>query len=112
MNPIYSTAEKVILGLFIIILFFIGIYTIIFLPSFSSPALFSRERNFFLIDINKATDVELCLIPYISPNIARQIIQYRNEVGRIRDINELLKIKGIGGHKLNRLKNYLKKIGN
>jgi hypothetical protein len=107
MNHFYSTSERIILASFIIIIFFIGIYTTIF-PSNSSPDFFYHDRNFFLIDINTASSQELCLIPYISRAIAQEIIIYRQEKGSINDLNELLGLKNIGPAKLKQLKNYIK----
>jgi DNA uptake protein ComE-like DNA-binding protein len=52
----------------------------------------------------------LCLIPYISPNIAQEIINYRQQKGGINNLDELLSIKGIGRAKLKRIKDYLKEM--
>lgn len=107
MNPIYTTSEKVVLGVVIILLFCVSV-VVIFSNDSRTPLLFSQVHNFFLIDINSASLEELCLIPYISRNIAQKIIQYRQEKGYIHDFNELLMIKGIGPATLKRLKDYLK----
>ncbi|MFH1231488.1 MAG: helix-hairpin-helix domain-containing protein [Planctomycetota bacterium] len=107
MKPIYTTSEKVILGLLILLLFCVST-VVIFSKTSKIPALFSHERNFYLIDINTASFKELCLIPYISHNIAYEIIKYRQEKRGINNMDELLSIKGIGRAKLKMIKGYLK----
>lgn len=107
MKPIYTIPEKIILFILIILLFCVSA-VVIFSNASKTPLLFSKERNFFLININSASLEELRLIPYISRNIAQKIIKYRQEKGSIHDVNELLILKDIGPATLKRLKDYLK----
>ncbi|MDI6732537.1 MAG: helix-hairpin-helix domain-containing protein [Planctomycetota bacterium] len=104
---IYTPLQKIILVVLLIILFVISIIPL----DTQIPVLFSREQEFFLININTAGADELTIIPYITYPIANQIIEYRERMGGIKDLNELLVIKGIGEKRLERMKKYLKEIG-
>lgn len=64
-------------------------------------------QNIFPLDINDATMEDLTFIPGIGPKTAKTIIDYRAEYGEIKDLDELLKIKGIGPATLEKLKQYL-----
>lgn len=59
------------------------------------------------IDINKSSFEELESIPGIGPTIALEIIKYRDEKGKIKNIEELINIKGIGKKNLERFKQYI-----
>lgn len=48
------------------------------------------------ISLNKATADELDKLPGVGPALATRIIEYRDKVGRIKDINELKVVSGIG----------------
>ncbi|MEW6026131.1 MAG: helix-hairpin-helix domain-containing protein [Planctomycetota bacterium] len=69
-----------------------------------------HNRDFFLIDLNKATKEELRLIPYVSEAMAQEIIRYRTDKGGLRNTDELSEIKGIGPARLKKMRKYLKKI--
>ena len=64
------------------------------------------ENGIFPIEINKASEEELQLIPDIGPSTAKLIIDYRNEYGSIVSFNELLSIDGIGEKTVLVLKEY------
>ena len=59
------------------------------------------------IPINKADEELLITIPGIGPVLAKRIIEFRKEHGRINAIEELDAVKGIGPAKLEKLKGYL-----
>ncbi len=67
---------------------------------------FSNEESVFPIEINKASEEELQLIPNIGPATAKLIIDYRNEYGSIISFSELLSIDGIGEKTVAVLKEY------
>ena len=64
------------------------------------------ESGIFPIEINRASEEELQLIPDIGPSTAKLIIDYRNEYGSIVSFNELLNIDGIGEKTVLVLKEY------
>ena len=106
MSPNYTISQQVVLGLLIATLATIGLLSTI--KGVNTPRIFSQNPDFFLVNINTATAEELRVIPYISDSIAQEIIRYRQEKGHIKDIDELLNVKGIGPAKLKRMKKYLK----
>jgi len=59
------------------------------------------------ISINTATEAELANISYISYDLARQIVKYREQVGAITSFDQLLVLKGLPSGKIDRIKLYL-----
>ncbi len=49
-----------------------------------------------LLRINRASEKELLALPGVGPALARRIIAYRDEMGRIANFADLDKISGIG----------------
>lgn len=59
------------------------------------------------IDLNEAEIDELMAIPGIGFETAREIIQLREKKGGFKNLEELLKIRGIGKKKLEKLRNFV-----
>ena len=59
------------------------------------------------VNINSASQEELEIIPGIGPEIARRIIEYRNQVQVFKTLDDLDKVKGIGPAKLQVIKDYI-----
>ncbi len=59
------------------------------------------------IDINNVAEEDIKLIPGIGEKTAVQIIALRGLSGKINNLNELMKIKGIKEKRLTKLKQYL-----
>lgn len=66
------------------------------------------NKSILLVDINTATREDLLKLPNIGPVYAQRIIDYRNGVGKFQNIEELIKIKGIGKKRFEKLRPYLK----
>ena len=49
-----------------------------------------------VVDLNTATDRELCMIPGIGPVMAERIITYREENGPFTSVEDILLVSGIG----------------
>ncbi len=62
------------------------------------------EEDAVKIDINKATLQDLLSSQAITPKLAEKIIEYRDGNGPFRSIEYLEEIKGIGKHRLEKLK--------
>ena len=63
---------------------------------------------FFLpIPINEADSELLTIIPGIGPRLAGRIIDFREKKNRIENLNELLKVRGIGKIKFGTLCRYV-----
>jgi comEA protein len=60
-----------------------------------------------IININMATKTELCELPGIGDVMAERILAYRNEHGLFKTTNDLLKVKGIGKKKFERLSPFI-----
>lgn len=66
-----------------------------------------KSTDLFPLDLNTATAEDLTVINGIGPKTANAIIDFRTEQGKIKDLNDLLKIKGIGPATLKKLKQFL-----
>ena len=60
------------------------------------------------IDINKATAVELTAIPGVGTVIAQRIVDFRDEQGPFRRVEDLLKIRGIGEKSFQKIRPHVK----
>ncbi|MFQ5543452.1 MAG: ComEA family DNA-binding protein [Nitrospiria bacterium] len=77
--------------------------------SFVSSVL-AGEKNVPLpgsIDVNTATAEQLMSLPGIGPKLAERIIRDREENGSYKQADDLLRVKGIGTKKLERLRPFL-----
>lgn len=59
------------------------------------------------VDINRVSFDELRLIPGIGDAMAANIVEERLHIGRFEKLDQLLKIRGIKGKKLSKLRRYL-----
>lgn len=60
------------------------------------------------ISLNSATAEELDQLPGVGPSTAQKILEYRQQHGRFKSIDELLAVKGIGPKKLEAMRQFLK----
>ena len=61
-----------------------------------------------IVDINRANADELDTLPGIGPAMAQRIIDYRQEHGEFKSIEEIKNVRGIGEKKFEDLKNRIK----
>lgn len=61
----------------------------------------------FPIDINLATEEQLCAINGVGPSTAKSIIDYRKSLGKYGYLEQLMDIEGIGEKTFQKLKQYL-----
>ena len=65
------------------------------------------DAEILWIDINEADEEELAKLPKIGQGLAAQIAGYRNDVGRFRNIEEIMNISGIGQGTFDAIKDYI-----
>jgi len=58
----------------------------------------------FRINLNSATEKELCKLKGIGPDKAEKIVKLRDTLGRFSEVDELLQIKGIGVKTLEKIR--------
>ncbi len=63
------------------------------------------------IDLNRARAGELVLVPGIGASLAREIVRKREELGGFDSVEDLLKVKGIGRDKFERLRAFVRVEG-
>ncbi|WP_050008308.1 helix-hairpin-helix domain-containing protein [Butyrivibrio sp. WCE2006] len=73
-------------------------------PSDSSSA---SEKDEGKVNINSATEDELCSIPGIGPSRAKSIIAYREENGRFGTIEDIKKVTGIKDKFFSKIKDHI-----
>lgn len=71
--------------------------------SASAPASASTEK----INLNSATVEQLQSLPGIGPATAKNIVEHRTKAGKFNRIEEIIKVKGIGEKKFQRIKDRL-----
>lgn len=59
------------------------------------------------IDLNKADLKELKKLPGIGEKTAQKIIELRDSIGSFKNVEEVLKVKGIGPAKFNKIRKYI-----
>jgi len=67
----------------------------------------NQIQEALLININTASSADLEKITGIGPAIAGRIIEYRKAHGNFSSLDDLRKVKGIGGKKLKIMKDYI-----
>ncbi|MFB1080603.1 helix-hairpin-helix domain-containing protein [Jeotgalibacillus sp. JSM ZJ347] len=77
---------------------------VIIVPGKSAEGLSDLGTQSDKININRATQSELESIPGIGPSKAAAIIQYREEKGQFKSIEEIMNISGIGEKTFDKLK--------
>jgi competence protein ComEA len=82
-----------------------GCLAILLLFSALAPGLYTKEEE--KLNLNAATVEELAEIPGLNQELAKKIIEVREENGEFIDMEELLDIPGINIQLLRKLKKYL-----
>lgn len=68
----------------------------------------TNKENSVKVNINTANQSELETLPGIGPSTALKIIQYREENGKFKNIEDIKKVNGIGESKYSKIRDYIK----
>lgn len=60
-----------------------------------------------IVNINKASEVELQTLPGIGPSLAGRIIEYRETNGKFKSIEDIKNVSGIGETKFDSIKDFI-----
>ncbi|MBC8213693.1 MAG: helix-hairpin-helix domain-containing protein [Candidatus Marinimicrobia bacterium] len=61
----------------------------------------------YSININTADEIEMVDLPGVGPVLAKRIIEKRKEMGGFKDLDDLLKVSGIGPKKFRKILPYI-----
>lgn len=70
----------------------------------SAPPPTQADAEFDPIDLNLASEAELRLLPGVGPKLARRIVEYRQQHGNFRSVDDLQAVFGVGPAVLARLR--------
>jgi len=76
------------------------------LPKETTPKIISAEKV-RQVNLNSATQTELESLPSIGPVLAKRIIEYRNQKGGFKTVEEIKQVKGIKNKIFEKIKNYI-----
>ena len=68
---------------------------------------YSSIKSTSKVNINKATQTELEMIPGVGPSTALKIIEYREQNGKFHSIEDIKNVSGIGDVKYEQMKEYI-----
>jgi len=101
---------KRVLGVFVVAAFFFGGLSLIASEKVlaaqpkATLQLQGQDQPAVMVNVNKATLEELIKVRGIGPVMAKRIIEHRDKNGMFKSIDELTQVQGIGGNKLQRIK--------
>jgi comEA protein len=67
----------------------------------------SAAINHFVINVNTASVEELQTIPRVGPVLAQKIIDFRDQNGGFKTVEDLMRVKGIGKATFNKIRPYV-----
>lgn len=65
------------------------------------------EEKTTKINLNQATAAQLELLPYVGPELSRRIVEYRRANGAFQQIEDIMKVRGIGPKTFQRIKDHI-----
>jgi competence protein ComEA len=72
--------------------------------SAASPATASKEAP---VDVNSASEQQLMSVPGIGASLAKRIVDFRDKNGKFANVDDLMKVQGIGEKSIEKLRPYL-----
>ncbi|MGQ3684972.1 MAG: ComEA family DNA-binding protein [Candidatus Loosdrechtia sp.] len=59
------------------------------------------------VNINTAAESQIALLPGIGPKLAKDVIAYRENNGNFETAADIIKVKGVGNKKFEKMKDYI-----
>ncbi|MEO0122566.1 MAG: helix-hairpin-helix domain-containing protein [candidate division WOR-3 bacterium] len=66
------------------------------------------EEEMRQISINLASEEQLVMLPGIGPALAQRIVEFRENNGEFKKIEDIKKVKGVGEKLFEKIKSYIK----
>lgn len=96
---------KQALGAFLVVTFLAGGLTLLAAGKVSAAPKGSMQLTApIMVNINKAGAEELDKVRGIGPAMAQRIIDFREQNGPFKSVDDLVQVRGIGGSKLQKIK--------
>ena len=84
------------------------IFTLFIMVFFAGSVAYATTIYDGRVNINTATVEELMQVPYMTAELAKTVIDFRNSNGPFSSTNDLLNVEGMDKKDLEKMKNYLK----
>ncbi len=91
----------------VILCILIGVFINVFTGYSSKPVFQESRPKPLLININNADYDDLIKIPGMGRTNAKRVIEYREKHGSFNDISEIVKVKGIGPKRYEKMRPYI-----
>ena len=107
---LHKTEVKRMLGVLVITAFFFGGLSMIAPDRVLAAGpkatlqLQGQDQPVSLVNVNKANTEELIKVRGIGPVMAKRIIDHRDKNGAFKSVDDLTQVQGIGGNKLQKIK--------
>ena len=107
---VYRAEVRRALGVLVVATFFFGGLSMIAAEKVlagqpkASLQLQGQAQPAVMVNVNKATTEELIKVRGIGPVMAKRIVEHRDKNGMFKSIEDLTQVQGIGGNKLQRIK--------
>jgi competence protein ComEA len=75
--------------------------------AFAAPKAAAQTSAPVVVNINKAGAEELDKIRGVGPAMAQRIIEFRQQNGPFKSVDDLVQVRGIGGSKLQKIKDQI-----
>ena len=72
-----------------------------------APAAPAAAEHYGMIDLNTATEAELCELPGIGPTLAERMVRWRGENGGFHGRDDVLAVEGIGVKTFEKIEPYI-----
>ena len=76
-------------------------------PAAAAPAKKASAAEQGKININSASEIELTKIPGVGPALAKRIIEFREQHGPFRRLEDIMKVRGIGEKSYQKMRAYI-----